>query len=325
MDNICHTLVGAALAESGLKRRTALGSATLMIAANIPDVDVIAVPLGHSLGFRRGITHGIPALVILPVALTLVILAWHRWRGRGGEPPKPGSVLLLSAAGVATHPFLDWMNTYGMRWLMPLDPSWSYGDTLFIADPWIWLALGLGVWLSRRREARHASHRVSTMPALVALIAVGLYIVALGSLTILARDRVRETLTAQGITADTVVVEPIPANPFRRRVIYLWEGSYRLATYRLFPAGDLSAPWFEIPVNVEDAAVAVANRTDQGREYHSWARLPYYVIETAGDTTWVTIADVRYTLNGRSSWAVTRIPVVSAAVSSDSGGHRSTP
>ena len=68
MDNICHTLVGAALAEAGLKRRTALGSATLMIAANFPDIDVIAVPLGHSLGFRRGITHGIPALVIRRLA-----------------------------------------------------------------------------------------------------------------------------------------------------------------------------------------------------------------------------------------------------------------
>ena len=147
----------------------------------------------------------------------------------------------------------------------------------------------------------------------------------MGSLTMLTRDRVRETLTAQGIMADTVVVEPVPANPFRRRVIYLWEGSYRLATYRLFPAGDLSAPWFEIPFNTEHAAVVIANQTDQGREYHSWARLPYYVIESAGDTTWVTIADARYTLDGRSSWAVIRIPVVSAAVTSDSGGQRSRP
>jgi hypothetical protein len=31
MDNVCHTLVGAALAEAGLKRRTALGTATLII------------------------------------------------------------------------------------------------------------------------------------------------------------------------------------------------------------------------------------------------------------------------------------------------------
>src|SRR5688572_32258706 len=111
MDNVCHTLVGAALAESGLKRKTALGSATLMIAANFPDIDVIAVPLGHSLGFRRGITHGVPALIVLPVLLTLIMIAWHRWRGKGTDPPDPRGLLLLSAIGILTHPFLDWMNT----------------------------------------------------------------------------------------------------------------------------------------------------------------------------------------------------------------------
>lgn len=326
MDNICHTLVGAALAESGLKRRTALGSATLMIAANLPDVDVIAVPLGHSLGFRRGITHGVPALIVLPVVLMIVMLAWYRWRGRGAEPPKPGSLLLLSAIGVATHSFLDWLNTYGMRWLMPIDPSWSYGDTLFIADPWIWLALGAGVWLSRRRQAHPASHGTTSAPARVALVAVALYIAAMGSLAAIARRAVREALIARGITADTVVVEPVPVNPLSRRVIYLWQGSYRLATYRLSRTSDLTDPWFEIPLNAEHAAVAMANRTAQGHEYHSWARLPYYVIEPAGDTTWVTIADVRYTLNGRSSWAAARIPVVAgASAASHSGDHRSTP
>ena len=42
MDNVCHTLVGAALAESGLGRRTSLGFATLLIGANLPDLDVLA-------------------------------------------------------------------------------------------------------------------------------------------------------------------------------------------------------------------------------------------------------------------------------------------
>ena len=53
MDNICHTLVGAAMAEAGLKRRTALGSATLMIAANFPDVDVLAGQ-GEAVADQRG-------------------------------------------------------------------------------------------------------------------------------------------------------------------------------------------------------------------------------------------------------------------------------
>src|SRR3712207_8618801 len=78
MDNVCHTLVGAALAESGLKRRTALGAATLMIGANFPDVDVLAVPFGHGVDFRRGWTHGVLALAVLPFVLTALMLAWNR-------------------------------------------------------------------------------------------------------------------------------------------------------------------------------------------------------------------------------------------------------
>ena len=305
MDNICHTLVGAALAEAGLKRRTALGSGTLMIAANFPDIDVIAVPLGHSLGFRRGVTHGIPALVMLPFVLTLIMLGWHRWRGRG-ERPDPRGLLVLSAIGMVTHPFLDWMNTYGMRWLMPLDPSWSYADALFIVDPWIWVALGAGAFMSARRQKR--ARAAPFLPARTALVAVGAYIAVMMVLAGVGNRSVREALAARGVRTDTVVVEPIPLNPLSRRVIYLAHGAYQLSTYDL-RRGVLTDPWFQIPLNADHPAVPIANRTPQGSEYHSWTRLPYYVIETARDTTWVTIADARYTIDGRSSWAATRIPV----------------
>lgn len=300
MDNVCHTLVGAALAETGLKKKTALGAATLMIAANFPDIDIVAVPLGHSLGFRRGLTHGAAALVILPVVLVLVMLAWHRWRGRTTEAPDARWLLALSALGILTHPLLDWMNTYGMRWLMPFSGRWWYADTLFIIDPWIWLALGSGVWLARRRT--------SGWPARAALALVAVYIATMGLITTTSRREVRQALAARGIHADTVVVEPLPINPLSRRVIFLWEGAYHLATYAI-PGRQLSTPWFAIAVNKGHPAVDRANQTAQGREYHSWTRLPYYVIEESGDTTWVTIADARYTLDGQSSWATIRIAI----------------
>jgi inner membrane protein len=40
------------------------------------------------------------------------------------------------------------MNTYGMRWALPFDGAWTYGDALFIIDPWIWLALGGAIVLA---------------------------------------------------------------------------------------------------------------------------------------------------------------------------------
>jgi hypothetical protein len=176
------------------------------------------------------------------------------------------------------------------------------------------------VWHSRRREQRRRSGR--SAPARLALIAVGVYIAAMGVVTVVARSGVREALVSRGITPDTVVVDPILANPIRRRVIYLWQGSYHLATYRLLPTRDLSGPWFEIPLNAGHPAVEAANQTPEGREYHTWTRLPYYVIESAADTTWVTVADARYTLNGRSSWAVARIPVASPRGTLEATGIR---
>jgi inner membrane protein len=306
MDNLCHTLVGAALAETGLKRRTALGSATLMIAANFPDIDVIAVPFGHSLGIRRGITHGLPAQFLLPFVLTAIMIGWHRWRGRG-EAPDPRGLLVLSAIGIFTHPLLDWMNTYGMRWLMPLDGRWWYGDTLFIVDPWILLALLAGVVISRRRERR--SSPAARTPARVALGAVAVYIGLMVTLSRMTNEGARAALAAKGVTPDTLVVDPQFATAVTRGVTYLWQGSYHLATYRMLER-ELTEPWFSLPVNGDHPAIAEANRTPAGREYHSWARLPYYQVEEGRDTTWVLIGDARYTLNARSSWAAARIPVV---------------
>jgi inner membrane protein len=54
---------------------------------------------------------------------------------------------------VLSHPTLDWLNNYGMRWLMPFDGRWFYGDALFIIDPWVWLVLGGVLFLRLSRSA----------------------------------------------------------------------------------------------------------------------------------------------------------------------------
>lgn len=154
MDNLAHTLVGAALAEAGLKRKTALATPTLIIAANLPDVDALAMFAGNdtALYFRRGWTHGVLAWLILPAILVGVMLAWDRFvrrrRDPDAKPVRLGPLIGLSYLGLLTHPFLDWLNTYGVRVLMPFDGTWFYGDSLFIVDPWLWLLCGSAVILA---------------------------------------------------------------------------------------------------------------------------------------------------------------------------------
>ena len=184
MDNLCHTLVGAALGEAGLARRKPLATATLLIGANLPDVDGFTYAFldgPTSLAFRRGWTHGVLAMVILPVLLAAAMVGFDQMvrrrrpeKSRGQAlractrrssrlPARFRALLLPAFASVLSHPLLDFLNTYGVRFLSPFSERWFYGDTLFIVDPWVWIALALGITLSR--VARRRSPARAARPA----------------------------------------------------------------------------------------------------------------------------------------------------------------
>jgi len=157
MDNLAHSLVGAWMAEAGLKRKTPLATATLVIGANLPDIDGFTMLLGadRSLFLRRGLTHGVIALAVLPWLLAGAMMLWdkhvRRRRHPDKEPAKFYPLLALAYLSVLSHPLLDWMNTYGVRVLMPFDGRWFYGDSIFIIDPWMWLLTAAAVVMADAR------------------------------------------------------------------------------------------------------------------------------------------------------------------------------
>lgn len=148
MDPIAHTLTGAALAATGMRRATPLATAALLVGTNLPDIDALTMFAGDylALAHRRGWSHGVLAWAVLPLVLTGGLLLWDRLvrrrRDTAIDPARAGPLLLLSTLAVFTHPALDWLNNYGIRLLMPFDGRWFYGDALFIIDPWLWLILG---------------------------------------------------------------------------------------------------------------------------------------------------------------------------------------
>lgn len=153
MDPLTHTLVGSSLSATKLGSKTRLATAALVIGANLPDVDVLGFVNGAdaALGFRRGWTHGVLALAILPALLAGMLLVWARVRpGSPDRLTSPAWLFGLCYLAVLTHPVLDWLNVYGMRWLMPFSETWYYGDSVFIIDPWLWLFLGTGYLLGRK-------------------------------------------------------------------------------------------------------------------------------------------------------------------------------
>ena len=171
MDPLTHTLVGASLAATRLGEKTRLAAPALVVGANLPDIDVFSYFRGEdfALGFRRGWTHGVLALVVLPVVLAGLLWLLDRGRHRLAEaearPFHAGWLLGLCYLACLTHPSLDWLNNYGMRWLMPFRDTWFYGDSVFIMDPYLWLILGLG-WVIGRRPSRTSAAVVVVMAGL---------------------------------------------------------------------------------------------------------------------------------------------------------------
>ena len=184
MDNLTHSLVGALIGQAGLKKKTGLAMPALIVGANLPDIDAACffwLEGTEHLAFRRGITHGPPALVLLPLILAGLLWAWDRWQTSRGKRPEGrlpvhfGWLYGLALIGCLTHPALDWMNVYGIRLLEPFSSRWFYGDVLFIIDVWLWLLMGIGLWLSFRREKRGGDWRGL---ARTVLGIAGLYLVA---------------------------------------------------------------------------------------------------------------------------------------------------
>jgi inner membrane protein len=154
MDPLTHTLVGANLSATRLGEKTRFGAASLLVGANVADLDGLCYLIDSdlALGFRRGWTHGVLSLVVIPPLLAgLFLLIDRRWRGERRADFR--WLLVLSAIAVWSHPTLDWLNTYGMRWLMPFSGRWFYGDAVFIMDVWLWLVLGVGYLAGKRASA----------------------------------------------------------------------------------------------------------------------------------------------------------------------------
>jgi inner membrane protein len=294
MDNITHTFVGAALAESGLKRRTALGSATLMIGANFPDIDVLGLALPDSIDIRRGTTHGFLALAILPFVLAWLMSQYDKRvrlrRDPTLEPANFRQLTILAVLSIATHPTLDYMNIYGMRWLMPFVNKWFYADGLYIVDVWFLAALVIGVVWSRRRQW--------TRPARFALGAVAAYTAAMLAITSVSRAQVEREFPGKRFMA-----APTPLVPWHRSIMLDEGAEYRFGSWSLFGGG---APVFSgstLATNASDPAALAARQVPEARGFVNWARFPFYTVYGDSSDVRVRIADARFTGPRGAGWA----------------------
>lgn len=342
MDPLTHTLVGANLASTRLGERTRLAAAATVIGANLPDIDAILYFTGQqdlALGFRRGWTHGVLAIAVLPLILTGLLLLYDRLRPDPRRPVNARWLLILSFVSVLTHPALDWLNNYGMRWLMPFRGTWYYGDSVYIMDPWLWLVLG-GGWLAGRRPTPRVVGGLAVIVALLVwfvaqrsaayvgvVVAVGVVLfaallwrprhsfagpaLAAAFLYIAARllihaatvvDVRADIAEAAGVPVSRLMVSPHPLDPRRWEVVAQTGNVYLYGRYR-WGSGGLQLADDRIPVPRDTPAWREARSDPSLRGFMTWVRFPAYDLEPRPNgKPIVRVYDVRYAVRQRTGF-----------------------
>ncbi|QCB54775.1 metal-dependent hydrolase [Sphingopyxis sp. PAMC25046] len=278
MDNLTHSLVGALLGQMGLKKKSGLAMPTLIIAANLPDIDAGCAIYGiESLAMRRGITHGPIALLVLPLILWGLMLAFDRWQTRRGKRPAErlpvdkGWLLALAYIGCLSHPALDWLNNYGIRLLEPFSPRWFYGDSIFIIDLWIWIALGASICLSFRQERRGVA--AWQFPAWIGFTVVCGYIFANGLITGAAERMTSRALEAGGYKDALVVASPPPLAFWKRDIFWRTADRYGSASFVPGIGGEVDLTG--APTGMDDPRLTTWVRADPAaRAFLFWSRMP---------------------------------------------------
>lgn len=249
-----------------------------------------------------------PALALWPFVVVGGVLLWRRFSVRrppANAPPLNLTMLLIGCAiAVLSHPFLDWMNEYGVRILMPWSGRWFYGDTLFIVDLVLLLLFGGGWWLARRRR-RHNRPR-SAYVARAAVLTAVLYIVIMKVQSERSRTAVETALGRGPLSARELMIGPLPANMRTRSALIVTDSGYILRNVHAGLRVSVGAITEFVPNNANDPLSRAARATDEYRRFMRWSRFPYFVPAAAGEST-VFVGDARYARGTSTTWAGTLI------------------
>jgi inner membrane protein len=297
LEPITHFLTGACMGRTGLNRKTALATLTLTLAAEAPDLDVIAgIVGGPTFGFahHRGFTHsflGVPLDAIF--VLGFVYLIW-RLRGRKTNdptlPPRWGLLFLYACLAGLSHILLDFTNNYGVRPFWPFSEKWYSWDIVFIFEPIMFGFLLLGLIVpslfalidkeigARRRGPRG---RVAATLALTGLVVLwGL------------RDYEHRRAVGALEARDYNGADPIRASAYPKWIDpFHWYGVVETPAFFALAPVDSLAPevdpesQLEIRYKPEETPVTLAaKKSYAGRVFLDWAKYPITETEPVSST-----------------------------------------
>jgi membrane-bound metal-dependent hydrolase YbcI (DUF457 family) len=301
LDNLTHTLFAATLAQTRLRQAGRGTLATLVLASNAPDVDIVTAFIGGGpayLAMHRGPTHGPLGIATLAVAsAALVRLA--------RTDAHFGRLVGVAFAGVGLHVLMDLPTSYGTRFLSPFSEMWFALDWLPIIDVYLLALLIAGLAWMRWRPVSHTRPAAAVLS--LVLLHYGLRFAAhetairrwrtppdAGGSEPACAQRFVERWPSSGRFAREACrrIHAIPTftSPSRWRVIHRYPDGY------LIREVDLVRPWSEsLAVKTEwnDWAERAA-ATEIGRTFLAFARLPVVTVEASTTGRVVRLSDVRF-------------------------------
>jgi inner membrane protein len=358
VDNLAHTLVGAALGRTIGGDKIPAAGWIGAVAANAPDwCEPVLFRFDRASGayyaLHRGITHSLIGAAVETVAITLAI--WGIFvLTRRRAPPRtlhPPLLPLLVFLAVASHLYMDWQGSYGLRPFLPWNGRWYYGDWVAIADPVYWLVplvalawgaerhwrdltpivliAGIVLWLVLTRDGVATWLRV-TCVALVAACALGWIrswfgwgrrrLIAVLALAVLALYTAAQAMASVSVkaAAQRVAMRRFGADA---QWATLTEVGYPFTWTTLIASEDsvASATW-TIARHLEDPAVREALRISApARALEGFARFLAAEVDSSSHPPRVTLRDVRYALPPSRGWAVVTVPL---PMTGDAPGRR---
>ncbi len=305
MDNLSHSLTGLVLGRAGLDRLTPRAPLLLILSANMPDIDIVA--LGKSqfayLEVHRGVTHSFAAIPLLALECVIIVAAIYRQRLPWFQ------AWLVCCFGVFSHLLLDWTNSYGIRPLMPFSVQWFHLDINALTDGPILAALGLAAvwpWLSGLVSGEIGDARKSSGQgiAIMVLLVCGGFDVCRYYLHQRALAQLESRLYA-GAAPLQVAALPTALNPFFWRGIVATKNTWR--EFNLSTLGQLNTEsaqsFFRIPLS---ETIANARRTREFSYFMYFARFPVWGVQPVGLSNGtgkrIELTDLRFGEPGRGSF-----------------------
>lgn len=304
MDNLTHSLTGLALARVGLNRSVPHATLLLILSANAPDIDIIALSRGplRYLELHRGYSHSLLGLPVMAALCVLFAASVYR------EKLPWVRAFLLCCAGVASHLLLDWTNSYGIRLFLPFSSRWLHADLNGLYDVWILAALVFAaLWplfsrlVSKEIGDRPPSGRGSAAAALLFFLLFDILRAGLHSQSV-AELEARLYDDAAPMQAAAL---PDSFSPLRWRDLVETQADYRLLESHI-----------GTPLSIEDARIFYkppitrslrnAKATAPFRYFVYFARFPVWsqmpVTMGNGTGTWLDLTDLRFGEPGSGSF-----------------------